>query len=349
MGARSIAAGLAALGLAAVVSGPAVAGCFPNKVAELSVTMDGLTPLVRAKVNGVDATFIADTGAFFSLIKPQLVLKFSLNVNQGLFPIEGATGETQAQAGWAQDFTVLGFTLHHVDFLLSAPEVGADADGVLGANILSAYDTEYDLADGVIRFFQPPHGCAGGAPASWDQAAQVSQLKIERVTAPTHQIVGQVIVNGVKLRAIFDTGATMSVLTMQAARKAGITQATPGVVVNGSGEGISRDAAVEWLAPVRSFQLGQEQIADTHLRFADVQLDGADMLIGADFFISHRVMVATSQSEIYFTASGGPGSWTEQSASLQLAPPESVAEPSGDPDDQPKGAAEFDRLLPSAR
>jgi hypothetical protein len=31
-----------------------------------------------------------------------------------------------------------------------------------------------------------------------------------------------------------------------------------------------------------------------------------DMLIGADFFLSHRIYVANSQRKLYFTYNGGP-------------------------------------------
>jgi hypothetical protein len=48
----------------------AVAACKIGKLAELPVTMTGLKPLVHAGINGTDALFLADSGAFFSLITP---------------------------------------------------------------------------------------------------------------------------------------------------------------------------------------------------------------------------------------------------------------------------------------
>ena len=61
-----------------------------------------------------------------------------------------------------------------------------------------------------------------------------------------------------------------------------------------------------WIAPVDSFQVGGEEIKHTHLRIGDVGLDEIDMLLGADFFLSHRVYVANSQQMLYFTYNGGP-------------------------------------------
>ena len=62
-----------------------------------------------------------------------------------------------------------------------------------------------------------------------------------------------------------------------------------------------------WLAPFDSFNIGDEEIQQTKLRFGDLSFAETDMLIGADFFLSHRVFVASSQRKLYFTYNGGPG------------------------------------------
>ncbi|MBV9993702.1 MAG: retropepsin-like domain-containing protein [Caulobacteraceae bacterium] len=339
---ESLAAALAVVLLAA--SGPAQASCQLSKVAELPVIMNGMAPLVNAKVNGVDARFIADTGAAFSLIKPQLVLKFSLSVNQGMGRLEGTTGEARAMTGWAQDFSVLGGTLHRVEFVLSAPELGYDSDGLLGANFLTAYDTEFDLADGDIRFFRPLLGCDGGGVVYWSSAGAWSELKINPVKSPGRALIAEVLVNGVKLRAQFDTGAVMSVIKLEAARRAGLTPDMPGAVAVRGGRGVSGTAVGAWLAPVKSFELGPEKIADTHMRIAPLTLNDIDMLIGADFFMTHRVFVAISQSKVYFTADADPAAWTERSAERALLPVFAPNEPE-DPEDAPKGEADFDHVI----
>ena len=61
-----------------------------------------------------------------------------------------------------------------------------------------------------------------------------------------------------------------------------------------------------WMATFASFKLGDEEIKNVRLQFGDVQLGGADMLLGDDFFLSHRVYVANSQHKIFITYEGGP-------------------------------------------
>ena len=48
----------------------AAAACTLVPVAELPVTMIGTAPAVHAKINGRDALFIADSGAFYNTLTP---------------------------------------------------------------------------------------------------------------------------------------------------------------------------------------------------------------------------------------------------------------------------------------
>ncbi len=52
----------------ALGAGPAAAACKLGRLAELPVTMQGLVPVVSAKIDGADVRLIADTGAFFSML-----------------------------------------------------------------------------------------------------------------------------------------------------------------------------------------------------------------------------------------------------------------------------------------
>ena len=55
-----------------------------------------------------------------------------------------------------------------------------------------------------------------------------------------------------------------------------------------------------------SFKLGDEEIKNTHLRISESDIDFADMLLGADFFLAHHVYVSNRQHKLFFTYNGGP-------------------------------------------
>jgi tetratricopeptide (TPR) repeat protein len=150
---------------------------------------------------------------------------------------------------------------------------------------------------------------------------------------------------------MFDTGAATSVLSLTAARNIGIDVNAAGVKEAGYSYGIGRGMAKSYIAPVESFKIGDdEEIKNTHLRVADIRLANADMLLGADFFLSHRVFVSNGQHRLYLTYNGGPvfnlanaapapSAPQAQPADVQPIPqtPEVAADVAGD-------AAEYARL-----
>ena len=103
----------------AAQAGPAFAGCTIGKVAELPVTMRGLVPTVTAKINGVEAPFLFDSGAFFSMLNPSSVARFGLHETASNLMISGAGGRSNARVATAHEFVFGGVTYQHPDFLIN--------------------------------------------------------------------------------------------------------------------------------------------------------------------------------------------------------------------------------------
>jgi tetratricopeptide (TPR) repeat protein len=100
--------------------------------------------------------------------------------------------------------------------------------------------------------------------------------------------------------------------------------------------------------PVASFKIGEEEIRNTRLRVGDSAVESADMLIGADFFLSHHIFVASKQHRLFFTYNGGPVfnlATLPAPASAAAAPPATAADSpaSSSEPGEPKDAAEFAR------
>lgn len=73
-------------------------------------------------------------------------------------------------------------------------------------------------------------------------------------------------------------------------------------LVGGGGAGRVRS----WSAQVASFELGGETIANNYLRVDETDHLREDMLIGLDYFLSHRIYVSRLQRKVYATWNGGP-------------------------------------------
>jgi tetratricopeptide (TPR) repeat protein len=104
---------------------------------------------------------------------------------------------------------------------------------------------------------------------------------------------------------ILAPGAATSMLSLSDAERAGVSLTSPGVVKSGRMRGLGSRAVETWIGPFASFKIGDEEIKNTRLRIGDTSMD-SDMLIGTDFFLSHRIYVASSQHKVYFTFNGGP-------------------------------------------
>jgi tetratricopeptide (TPR) repeat protein/predicted aspartyl protease len=287
-------------------------GCKVGKIAQFPIAMVGLRPLMTASINDVDVQFVVDSGAFYSMISAASAAQLRLRTSPAPlgFYLTGVHGTASASIATAQTFTLAGVPLHNVEFLVGGSEAGAGSVGMLGQNVLHLEDVEYDLGHGMVRLIKAV-GCKKTILAYW--AGNSTPYSVIDLTAESDQnsqrlshTLSTAYINGVKIRVLFDTGAPNSMLSLKAAARAGIKPDSPGVVSGGDSYGIGRGTFASYIAPVASFKIGDEETKNTRLRFGDIDLDNADMLLGADFFLSHRIYVANSQDKLYFTYNGGP-------------------------------------------
>lgn len=306
--ARNCAVSLA-LGILSTLPAPASASCKLGKMAELPITMSGSKPQLTAKINGEDAQFVADSGAFYSMLSEASAAQYKLRLAAAPFGfyVTGVGGTVTPSIATVKVFTIAGVPIKNVEFLVGGSVVGGSASvGVLGQNFFRIGDTEYDLANGVIRLMHS-EDCKHTNLAYWVTGTQdFSSMEIDGATFLAPHTIGTAYVNGARIRVMFDTGAGASVLSLKAAERAGVTPDSPGVVQAGYNHGIGRATVKTYIGPFASFKIGDEEIRNTRLRFGEIGVEKADMLIGVDFFLSHRIYVARSQNKLFFTYNGGP-------------------------------------------
>ncbi|HZZ70544.1 MAG TPA: retropepsin-like aspartic protease, partial [Phenylobacterium sp.] len=141
------------------------------------------------------------------------------------------------------------------------------------------------------------------ALAYWAQPDAVSSLALE-AGLPTRQIMGDVLVNGQRVHAMFDTGAPTTVITRAAALRVGIDMgaATPGP---GLRSAVAGEAQATSRAHAASFTVGKQEAHDVPLEVVDGRLGDHDMLVGIDFFLAHRLIVDRVKNRLYVTANHG--------------------------------------------
>ena len=281
------------------------AGCRIQTM-ELAVKMVGRRAIATVDINGAEVPLVVDSGAFFSMLTAASAQQLHLRT-RGLprgMRVMGLAGDAEAGATTVDRLGLLKGEIPHVDFVVGGNEDVPGTMGLLGRNILTITDVEYDLAHGAIRFVVPNDDCEKANMAYWAGDTPVATLALKPAFREnTPPIRAYVEVNGKRVLALFDTGAT-TLLSLRAAHRAGVNDAD--MTPNGKAYGIGTGKVDAWTARVDKVDFGGEAILNNRLDVADYDLPDNDMLVGIDFFLSHRIYVSKKQSRMYFTYNGGP-------------------------------------------
>jgi len=298
---------LTAMALALAAPNAAPNKCQVVRMVEFPVTMMGRRPMVAAKFGDRDARFIIDSGAFYSTISTASAAEFGLKVTPApsYFHLRGIGGDASAGIAVAGDFSLAGVNIPKANFIVGGSDTGTA--GLIGQNILGLADTEYDLPHGAVRLMKTAH-CAHVGLAYWagDKPFTAVPLEGEPDGLFKPHTIGTILLDGVKIRAVFDSGAEASVLSLAAAKRVGVTPDSPGVVAAASGSGLGSRRVPSWIATFDKIDIGGEAIAHPRIRISPIDLQNADMLIGADFFLTHRMFVSNATRMLYITYEGGP-------------------------------------------
>jgi predicted aspartyl protease len=269
----------------------AVDACTPVGRAEIALSVERRSPFVSLLIGGGPATFLLDTGAERTILSEAAARRLGLAAHYTYSrPIMGfagavATGEVHP------DNVVLGGIGLSGFFALVGPVAlpvlrGQAADGLLGGDVLDAFDLDLDLGGERLGLYAPID-CADPV-LPWGRAAHgtPAHLSIDR------HLVFEVRIAGRSLPAFIDTGAQLSFIGGDAAARLGVSadalRQDPELTVHGVGNSASglplhrfdrlELAGVAWTGPV--------------LVVAPLRLRDADVILGADFLETHRVWFA---------------------------------------------------------
>lgn len=264
-------------------------------------------PLVELAVNGRAAIFLLDTGAERTVFADTAVRELDLARDQWVSSsIRGVGGVIERTANAVpRSFALGGVALRRrgVNPALSfvvAPlpwhELGGRTiSGLLGADYLSSFDLDLDLARGTLALYDTTD-CAH-APIPWGPANVPVPLQRPR----PYVLLAPVAIDGRTLLAQLDTGASVSLVSRKGAARLGITPETQAPASSARGIGRqslplrSRVFATVCLGPVEYRNLTLA-IGAPAGGFAFDMLLGMDLLRGRHAFISYatnRLLVAT--------------------------------------------------------
>jgi len=296
---------------------------------EIPVRIVNKRPIGTLTLNGTEVPLLVDSGAFFSMLAPSTATQLGLRTRplpEGL-RINGYTGSIRARMTTVERVGLRGNELRNIQFVVGGNELGSGIMGILGRNFLAIGDTEYDLAHGVMRLMFPKGECRETNLAYWAGEAPVIVAALKDTSDKATEARLPVKVNGVKMTALLDSGAPLTALALSSAKRAGVKEADLKEIgrAGGAGEGFARS----FTGKIDSFEIEGEKILDNVLRIDDVDWRNDDLLLGMDYFLSHRIYVSRLQGKLYATWNGGPvfarGGPTEHYDARYAAKPADVA------------------------
>jgi predicted aspartyl protease len=287
--------------VAAVAAMPDAAAqdCRPVRRAELAVTPMGNVPTVTLRVNGSPAEFLFDTGAERTILTAAAAKRLGVvphyEYARRMHSLGSAVDGGDAQL---RSLNLGGMALPGFRILVgsvSLPMVaGKPLDGLLGADFLSGFEVDLDLAQRRVILYQLPPACAITAPV-WPEP--YTTIKANR--SLHDRLFFPVSLDGHALAALIDTGAQLTVLDSESATALGVT-----------GAGLSRD-------PVANLRGAAAEVVKSHAhRFARLQIDGevlrdpvivvtpmglqdADLVLGADFLRWQRAWLSYASHQVF--------------------------------------------------
>lgn len=314
--------GMLLLGAPAVVY---AAPCQITQLAEFKVSTDENRPLVDGEINGRPVKILIDTGASLSMMHSALAKQLDLKTEtQESLRLYGVGGEKRVTMGRLRTLKFGNFILMNQEIAVVAPQKSSADENhseifVIGADLLSHYSVEFDLANHSMRLMKPEN-CKPEQLVYWSKTFSMADMDIGTVENP--HIEASVMLNGKNIKALFDTGAPTSWSTVASARLAGVSNTAKNYQIEQFLTDANGAPIDSFLGSFSTISIGDDEtvrkvklwVAD--LFAADVQpetgshlskpVDMARMLIGCDFFLSHRIVAAFGQGKLLFTYNGGP-------------------------------------------
>ncbi len=300
------AARAAALALLLLVAGCGGSGnlagalqtCGIRPFAEVPVTLNRATPLVRAQINGTPVTLLLDTGAERVLLTQEAVQRLGLTVDpRRTFTESGAGGSFTSAAAQVRNFEFAGLSIpdHPVSALPYPLPANADerVDGLLGVTVLGAFDIDMDLPGRKMTLYGGTV-CGDTPIPAWRESY---------ITVPSEVARGrmhvQVRVGGHTTMALLDTGATGSVISTRAALASGATPeqlaASPTTIMRGVGP----NAVTVRAHRFADMQIGPERYANAQLLVTDQGLGPVDMILGMDYLGGRRMWFSYARRQVF--------------------------------------------------
>lgn len=275
-------------------------GCALKQIASLDMSMEpGGNVDVPVQINGRPVRLTVDTGALISVISSSVADELQLERKRlpGQFTLLGGVKSEGAAIASTLKIGQMTGTDMELVVLPASAFVDFGYEGLLGPDILSQYDIEFDYAHAKFNIFSQDH--CDGKVVYWTKGGYYARIPftfrdVLHISVP-------VVLDGKTITAAIDTGAEHSTMPLAVAQSLGIDVKAPGVTqqkrsLNGTA------ARVLYHYPFSTLSLEGVSISHPDIDIVpDLQTGGIPLILGAATLRQLRLYIAYKEKALYVT------------------------------------------------
>jgi predicted aspartyl protease len=283
--------------------GPTAADCSLSLIARMPLTVQDHLLVVPAGINGKWVHLVVDSGAERTTLSDAAAERLGLPHDPRYRTRSLGIGGHTVTADVDLDRLVLGGVHLPVErvavgtFTLQNGR-GLNADGLLGADILLAFDLDIDVPGGVLTLYRARQ-CPEPAPP-WPEPA----VEIPGIGARKDRLLVPIELDSVSGMAILDTGAGRNVIGADMARRMGLNEQTLAADPKVRLRGIGPAEATAYVHRFRQLRVGPTVQTAPLIAIQLSEAGIGDALIGEQFLHGRRVWISFRNRQVFVSRRG---------------------------------------------
>ncbi|QHI96111.1 hypothetical protein GT348_07560 [Aristophania vespae] len=289
--------------------------CTFEHIATIPLTETGYTISLQAHLEGHPLSLIVDTGSEGSLLTPEALIRLRLTPDNSFKTlISGSDGRGQIVPNVTIKTLEMGnLLLSNLSFpvgaLPGAPLIRPAISGLIGMNLLGNYDLDFDLPHHQLTLYHIQLGsmlCK--RPPAWQESEMSGANKSNKqnsgkIKTLHTQVIARrymipFILDGHKGTALLDSGAHSHIVSLSFAHKLGLNEERLAQDPGGYSASIATPEKRYYWHQFSELKIGDEVRKKPTLTVAPLK-EHADMLLGADWFQTHRVWISKATERVY--------------------------------------------------
>jgi predicted aspartyl protease len=279
--------------------------CSFREVAKSPMEVQDRLLVVPVAMNGKTVRLVVDTGAERTTISDAAAERIGLQRDTRFTTRSFGVGGLTVAQDVKLDRFVLGETRMPIERVAVGTfrlknERGLDADGLLGADILLAFDLDIDVPGQQLALYRR-RLCPNARPPWQGEAIEIPGVEVRR-----DRLLVPFVLDGFPGTALLDTGAQGTVVGPALAQRMGLTERAMAADIVVRQRGVGPGVAISHMHRFQLLRVGPTSTPAPLLTVLPTDAGIGDMLIGEDFLTGRRVWLSFKPAQVFVSRRDQP-------------------------------------------